>query len=363
MTAMETPAAGRLARLPMPARWFILLVLSLIFAGLLELAGIPAALLLGPMIGGVLVSTNAGTLHLPRLPYLAAQTVVACLIAASITPAIVLSFLGRWPLFVGIVLLVIAASSFIGWLMSHFRVLPGTTAVWGSSPGAASAMMLMAEAFGADVRLVAFMQYLRVVFVALAASLISRLWVDTSGVEAPAIVWFPPINWLPFIETLAIAGLGGLLGAWLPIPAGVMLVPMILGGALHATGLVQIELPQWLLAISYAMLGWSIGLRFTRQILVHASRALPQIALSIILLMGFCGLLAFILTQALGIDPLTAYLATSPGGMDSIAIIAASSHIDISFVMALQTARLLIVILVGPRLARFIAGRHNPRNV
>ena len=260
-------------------------------------------------------------------------------------------------------LLVIAASSFIGWVMSRLQVLPGTTAVWGSSPGAASAMTLMAEAFGADVRLVAFMQYLRVVFVAVAASIISRLWVDTSGVEVPGIVWFPPIDWLPFIQTLAIAGIGGLVGAWLPIPAGIMLVPMIVGGVLHATGLVEIVLPQWLLAISYAMLGWSIGLSFTRQILIHASRALPQIALSILLLMAFCGLLAFILTQTLGIDPLTAYLATSPGGVDSIAIIAASSHIDISFVMALQTARLLIVVLVGPRLAHFIASRHKPKNV
>jgi uncharacterized membrane protein AbrB (regulator of aidB expression) len=34
---------------------------------------------------------------------------------------------------------------------------------------------------------------------------------------------------------------------------------------------------------------------------------------------------------------LTAYLATSPGGMDSVAIIAAAAqHVDISFVMALQ---------------------------
>ena len=31
-----------------------------------------------------------------------------------------------------------------------------------------------------------------------------------------------------------------------------------------------------------------------------------------------------------GIDPLTAYLATSPGGMDSIPIIAASSNVDLS---------------------------------
>jgi uncharacterized membrane protein AbrB (regulator of aidB expression) len=53
-----------------------------------------------------------------------------------------------------------------------------------------------------------------------------------------------------------------------------------------------------------------------------------------------------------GIDPLTAYLATSPGGMDSVAIIGAASNVDLSFVMALQTLRLVIVLIVGPPLAR-----------
>ena len=64
------------------------------------------------------------------------------------------------------------------------------------------------------------------------------------------------------------------------------------------------------------------------------------------------------MSRMLGVDPLTAYLATSPGGMDSVAIIAAASDsVDISFVMALQTARFLIVLLAGPPLARLLARR------
>jgi uncharacterized protein len=54
---------------------------------------------------------------------------------------------------------------------------------------------------------------------------------------------------------------------------------------------------------------------------------------------------------------MTAYLAMSPGGADSVAIIAASSKVDVSFVMALQTARFVVVLLIGPSLARFIAER------
>ena len=250
------------------------------------------------------------------------------------------------------------ASSLLGYLISRWKVLPGTTAVWGSTPGAASAMVLMADAFGADARLVAFMQYLRVIFVSMAAALIARLWVDTSGVEPAPIVWFPPIDWPAFAATLAIAAGGAAAGRLSRFPAGTFLGPMILGIALHLGGYVELQLPPWLLAISYAVIGWSIGLNFTRTILRHAARALPQIVASILALIAFCAALGFAMSRALGIDPLTAYLATSPGGMDSVAIIAAASdQVDISFVMALQTARFLVVLVAGPPLARLLARR------
>ena len=155
---------------------------------------------------------------------------------------------------------------------------------------------------------------------------------------------------------MAIAGFGAALGWRLRLPAGALLVPLAAGAALHVAGLARIELPPWLLALSYAALGWNIGLGFNRRILRHASRALPQVALSTLALIAFCGVLALLLSRFLGVDPLTAYLATSPGGMDTVAIIAASSKVDVSFVMALQTARFVIVLLVGPRLARLVAG-------
>ncbi len=90
--------------------------------------------------------------------------------------------------------------------------------------------------------------------------------------------------------------------------------------------------------------------------LKHAFRALPQIILSIVLLIGFCGGLAWLLAEHFHLDPLTAYLATSPGGMDTIAVIAATSqNVDLEFVMALQTVRLFLVIFLGPVLARLFA--------
>jgi hypothetical protein len=136
-----------------------------------------------------------------------------------------------------------------------------------------------------------------------------------------------------------------------------LLLPIGLGIALQDAGLLSIELPPWLLVTSYAIVGWSTGLGFNRAILRHAAAALPRILASILVLMAVCAGLAALLVVLAGIDPLTAYLATSPGGADSAAIIAIASNVDVAFVMAMQTTRLVLVLLIGPSLSSFIAGR------
>jgi uncharacterized protein len=344
-----------LSQVPRPAQWFILLFVSAASMLLLEWVHLPAALLLGAMFAGIFLETAGGDIRVPALPFLFSQAVIGCLVASRITPQILKTFGSHWPLFLGVMLAVIAVSCFLGWLLHKLRIFPDTTPIWGLSPGAASTMMIMADSFGADGRLVAFMQYLRVVLVAVAGSLIARFWCHASMISAP-VIWFPEIHWLALTETLLFIAVGMFLGKKSGIPAGGILVPLVLGAILKDTGLLELELPPWLLAVSYALLGWSIGLRFTRKILVHAARALPQITLSILFLMAFCGVMAVVLVKIAGTDPLTAYLATSPGGVDSAAIIAASSKVDLPFVMSMQTARLLIVLLIGPVLSRRIAG-------
>ena len=353
-TLLETTSA--------PWLWCLLVVGSLLLAAIFAMARLPAALLLGPMIAGIVLGSNGARIGVPRLAVYAAQTIVGCLIARSITSDIVHAFLKDWPLLLGAVLIIILTSSLVGFLISRWRVLPGSTAVWGSAPGGASVMMIMAGAFGADARLVAFMQYLRVVLVAAVATLVSRFWVGSADIGAVAALQASssatlPLPWGGFAVTLLIAAGGGLIGRALRIPAGGLLLPMALAAVLEAMGLVTLVLPQWLLAITYAFLGWSIGLSFNREILQHAARAMLPITLAIGVMIGVCAALAALLVRAAGIDPLTAYLATSPGGMDSVAIIGAASNVDLSFVMALQVVRLVIVLIVGPPLARFIAQR------
>jgi hypothetical protein len=341
-------------------QWVVLLVLSGVFTALLEWAGLPAALLLGPMVGAIVVAVCGGSVRVAHWLFLIGQAVVGCMMAATITPAIVGTLLQNWMLFLAGVVSVIVVSSILGGLLALARVLPGTTAIWGTSPGAATAMTLMAEASGADMRLVAFMQYVRVVFVAVVASGVARFSTTSAPGAVAAVVWFPPVAWRAFAATIGLAGVSTAVAPLLRIPAGSMLVAFVVGAVLHATGMMTIELPQWLLAGSYALVGWTIGLRFTRPILVHVARLLPRIAASTLVLIAVCGGLGMVLSRVAGIDPLTAYLAMSPGGADSVAIIAASTPVDMPFVMALQTARFILVMFIGPGLARLVARHFDP---
>lgn len=348
---------NKLAGLNKAGQWVLLVLCSALVIGALELAGAPGVFLIGPMLAGVIVGTNGGTIRPPRTAYRVAQTVVSLMIATSLTPSTLAIFRDHGPLFVGVIVGVLAASAALGLLLTRWKIFPGTTAIWGCWPGGASAMVIMSESFGGDVRLVAFMQYLRVLMVSIVAALVVVVWTGHAAGTSAIAGWSAPIAWLPLAQTLVVGVVCFVAATVLKVPAGTFLLPLVVGAVLQSTGLIAIEIPPWLAAAAYIMLGWYIGLGFTGQILQHARRALPSVLLSIIVLIAICGGFGWLLHVFAGVDPLTAYLAASPGGLDTVAILAMTSHADVPFVLAMQTFRLLAVILVGPYLARFMVRR------
>lgn len=154
-------------------QWGMLCVLSLLLSIGFLAVHLPAALLLGPMIAGIIFSMRGITLQLPRSAFLAAQAILGCMIAQNLTGSILTTLAANWPIVLAILLVTLLSSAIVGWLLVRYSSLPGNTGAWGSSPGGAAAMVAMAQDYGADIRLVAFMQYLRVLFVAGAAVLVS----------------------------------------------------------------------------------------------------------------------------------------------------------------------------------------------
>jgi membrane AbrB-like protein len=349
------PRVSELFRARAAAQWVCLLFLSVVLAGSLEVLHLSAALLLGPMIAAMLLASAGARIRVDDTVFAGTQAIIGCMIARAVPVSILNEVALEWPAFVLGVGATIVIAGLSGWLLARSRILPGTTAIWGSSPGGAAAMTVMAAAYGADIRLVAFMQYLRVLCVTSVASLVA----STAGHKFPAApaIWFPPLDAIAFAETLAVAGVGLIVAKVFNVRAGALLLPLIIGGVLANTGSMRIELPPWLLAASYALLGWAIGLRFTRDALVYAARALPAVLASVLTLIAACAGVGVILGKATGADPLTAYLATSPGGLDAVAIIATDSNVDVPFVLSMQFVRIMVILAMGPRLARFLAGR------
>ncbi len=308
-------------------RWAILVSVSAVAIALLTLAKLPGAFLLGAMIGSVVLVTWSTPVKVGTAVSATAMALVGCMIGRVITRGTVHMMAQNWLVFaVAVVSVIVAAAAFSDGRWRACASYLERAAVWGAFPGAASVMVFMSEAFGADVRLlVAFMQYMRVAVVAIVASAVARFF-GFNATGASGTPLFAPIDWPAFGLALALAACGVLAATRTKIPAGGLMVPFVLTPLVTNLADLHVELPRWLLAIAYIVLGWNIGLRFTHDVVKAAARAFPRVLAGVLALIAVCGALSIALAAVTHVDALTAYLAMSPGGADTAAIIAASAH-------------------------------------
>ncbi|MET3663588.1 AbrB family transcriptional regulator [Caulobacter sp. 1776] len=330
----------------------------------LVLVHAPAALLLGPLVCAIAFGVCGATVRPPGVMRLASSSLIGCLVAVSLGAALGPALLGHLPTFVLIGVSTVALSLGLGWTLARAGWFEGATSVWGLSPGGAASMVALAQETGADARTVAMMQYFRVLLVAAAAIGLSH--VASPGLHAaPAKAWLGAVEPRGLAETAILALTGALLSKALKFPAGVFLIPGLAGAVLIKLGWMHPQAPPLLGAMAYAVVGWNIGLSFTPASLAHSARAMPRIVGSTLILIALCGLSGLAISLAFGVDPLTGYLSTSPGGVDSILIIAASTRVDLPFILAAQVMRIILVLMIGPwaaaRVARWSLPKATPR--
>ena len=310
-----------------PVQWLALAALSIVIIAILEALRLPGGIMIGAMLAAIVVATADAQIRMPARPVVAVQGVVGFMIASTIPPTILSDLAHDWPLLLIGLGGVISGATAIGILIMRSGLMPGATGVWGMAPGASTPMILMAEENGADARLVAVMHKVRTLIVVAVAAIVASFSAPHAVTAATAAHagWFPPVAWGWLLVTLVLAVGTAFFASWLHVFTGPMLVALGLAVVLQGLGWIRIELPPWLLAIAYSIVGWTVGLGFTRQTVWYALRLLPLIVASAVALIVFCMGLGWLMVVIGGIDPLTAYLATSPGGADSIAIIAAST--------------------------------------
>ena len=338
-------------------QWAAVVVVSAVLAAVIYAARLPAHHLLGGMGAGLAAALLGATVRMPKQIIYFGLCVVCAMIARTMSPSTLDDIAGNWPIFVLMVILVVVVSSLMGWLLAKTGMFPGSTAVWGTSPGAPTTMTILSEKYGADARLVAFLQYSRVMVVAVVSSLVAYCFGETRVAVAVAGDWFPPVYWAGFFQTIALCLFATIVCVKAGSPMWAIVIPMFCGTILHHAGVMTIELPWWFETLAYGAVGIGIGLRFTWQIVVHALRSLPKVLASIFITLAVCSVFGLFFYSMIGIDPLSAYFAASPVGMDCIAIIASTLDVNMSFIMAVHISRLFVVVTLGPSIAIFIAKR------
>jgi membrane AbrB-like protein len=349
------------------AEWLLLLVSSILLVSAMRAARLPAALMLGPMIAAIGFALCGAKARLSRTFALGAQTVLGCIIAKSFNSGLLGVLAIHWPTLVGLAAATLVMTAALGLVITRRGWLPGTTAIWGLSPGAASAMVLLADEHGADKRVVALMQYSRIILVAFAAIAVARVLGHPGGSAsrlAPSggqSLWSPPLHDLGFLEAIALALAGALSAKLTRQSSAALFVPAFGGAALQGAGLITIELPPLVPALAFGVIGWYVGLSFTREALAHCLKIFPRMMAAIVAMMVMCGLLSLLLAILIpNTDLLTAYLSMSPGGMDTAVVIATTTNVSLPLVLAAQLVRLIIVMFAGPSMAKVLAGWQRP---
>lgn len=337
---------------PLSIQWLALILCAGALGRLFRLIELPAAFFLGPMFAGIAFGVMGCAAQVPLRAYQFSIGLVGALVAQSITLGVLASLLQDWPLMLAAAVLTVLLSLIAGLALIWLGRLPPSSALWGTAPGAAPVMMSMSETYGADPRLVATMQYVRLICVIAISALLGHQLASAPDLVAqvPSVPPTLPTHLRDVALSLALVLVGVVLG--LRVPAGLMLCPLMLGVLAQLSGAFQITLPGTLMAVAYALIGGYVGLRFDRNTLVYVMRKLPMMLAAALLLVALCATSAWMFAALLERDYLSVFLATSPGGLDSLSIIAMEAGGDVGLVVALQTLRLLAVVLLTPPLIR-----------
>jgi uncharacterized protein len=339
-------------------RWLALGLATVVAGVALGATGLPSPTLFAALLCGLVFALAGGRpLDLDRRLTVVSQALVGAAIGASFDLDALASLGERWAGVAVIVVATLGVSLAAGLALAAVTGVDRPTALLGLVAGGASGIIAMSDELGADARLVAFMQYARVLIVVLTAPLIVALFLGGSD-GGPVPSGAPAgAGWPADLAYAAAACGGGLaLARLLPLPAGSVLLPMVVAAVLTGTGVTgDAAVPGLVQDVAFALVGLQVGLRFTPATVREARRLLPAVVAGIAGLIAACALLAVVLELMTGVTYADAYLATTPGGLYAVIATALDGGgSDPAFVFAVQALRLLVMVLAAPFVVRLL---------
>ncbi|MBA2349189.1 MAG: AbrB family transcriptional regulator [Solirubrobacterales bacterium] len=338
-------------------RWLLLIALTVSGALAGEAVGLPSAALFAGMLAGIAVALawpREDTGLPPRLRRLS-EAAIGVVLGTFVTPSTLEEIGTDLVPILAVTLATLGLSVLGGLALARWTGLDRPTAAFGTIAGGATGIIVMARDLGADARMVAVLQYLRVVVVVLLTPIVAA--VAFAGTSAdPGASADGGLQGLVFTAICVVGGLA--LVPRVRVPAPTLLLPLGVAAlltVLDAPGVAPV--PELLQQLAFGAIGLEVGLRFTPESLRQAGRLLlPALTLIAALLVASFGL-ALVLAPLTGVSTLTAYLATTPGGLYAVLAVAVGSDADATFVLAVQVLRLLVMLLAAPLLARRLSAR------
>lgn len=334
--------------------WLVAIVAGAATAVLLAAVRVPSPTLFAGLVGGGIVAlTIEQPPQIGRRTTRLTQAVIGAMIGATVTLPALQRLADGWLVAVVITTLTLALSIVGGFALARLGSIGRLTGLLSMIAGGAGTLTAIARDLGGDERVVAVVQYLRVLMILVTLPAVVLLVFHT---PAGGPTGGPQTELGSDLAFTAISVLVGSAIGWaIPVSTFFLLGPMAVAAGLAISGwLGPVEVPSLLVAGFFVLLGLQVGLRFTRASLRRIVRLLPAAAALILLVVLGSALLGWLLSVLVGVDPLTAYLATTPGGLPAVLAIAGDSDADATYVFAVQLARLLLVLMIAPLLSRML---------
>lgn len=260
----------------------------------------------------------------------------------------------HWPIVlavaVGTLVLSVAGGALLGLHPDVSPLTGGLALVAGGSSG----IVAIARELGGDDRVVAAVQYLRVALITAAMPVVVAVFYHdtrTGGSTLSETGSLPCYVGIPVIAAIVVVGAAA--ARAVRLPGSGLLGPMAITIVLDLTGLAAgLTVPTLLVQAGIMLIVWQSILGFTRESLRSIRRILPgALALIMVLNIAAAGLGA-VLAHVAGLSMLDGYLATSPGGLYAVLGTAAGSGSNVTFVMASQVVRIVLMLFAAPFVAR-----------
>ncbi|MBP3088328.1 AbrB family transcriptional regulator [Corynebacterium sp. sy017] len=342
-------------------RWLIVVAASIVFGLLFQRLHIPAGwILAGILASGALALSTGQELTMNKQFFVFVRGFIGILAGVPLvgTPLVELTPYILPALFTTAITLGIGVIG--GLLLSRAqRAISSETAILSMLAGGASMMPMLAKELGADYRYVALSQYLRLLIISISLPLITHV-LSPQGASSHAV--HPPLQaWWVLLIMALIAFFGDRFGRLLHLPAPTVLGPMVCTVIIGKALSIDFTPPYLVQYVAFMAIGWMCGGGLSVAALKLFAAQLPATLIFIAVLICGCAATALPLTSWLDVSYFEAYLATSPGALETVLALSSEGNAG-SVVIAFQIIRVICVLLLAgylPTLIRLILRRRS----